>query len=368
MRRLAQGWAAAWLAGMLAACGGSSSPQAAQAVASGQGLLGVSASEREALQALHAQALAAGETEAIAYIGSVADELRPLVDEFAATFPGVRLNLQRLMGDKLQVRVDAEFSSGRRSADLIIGGLTDLLALTQAERLQATAPPTVGPLPARFSAPGGVYHVPYKKGFAIAYNPTLIERNALPSTIAELADPKWRNRFGYPGLGVAGPGDVVLALNDREGRLTAAQLHAIHENGVHGPPSSELVPQVAQGRLLFTVWTGAAAIIGQKAQGANVDIAFAPQLGVHLDTGVGLLKGAPRPHAARLAQAWLFTPRAQALLAELNFYGTMPDAPIPAGFPPLADYLNADLTENTELLALLTRFREKRKALQGATR
>jgi iron(III) transport system substrate-binding protein len=360
--------AAIWLAALslIAAC----SPQAAipagpPAVSEkAAGLITQeSPAENAALQTLYRQALQNNEKEAVAYIGSVPEELQPLMDAFTARFPGLQLNLQRMMGDKLHARIDAEFNSGRHAADMVFGGLTDMRTLLRNGRLAAYVPPTLGALDRQFYGPGDFYHAPFKKGFSIAYNPTLIKKEELPATIADLVNPKWKGRFAYPSLAIFGPGDLVLALSQKNGALTDAQLQWIEANGLHGPPTSELIPSVAQGRLLFTVWSGSAAIVGQQLQGANLGIAFLPKLGVHLNTGIGLLQGAPHLNAARLAKAWLFTPQAQAILADLNFYGTMPDAPAPRGFPPLNTYLNKDLPEDDQLIRLLETFHTHKAAV-----
>ena len=327
-----------------------------------------SAHDRAALDSLYQAARQAGETETVAYIGSVPEELQPLMDAFSKRFPGIRLNLQRMMGDKLHIRLDAEFNSGRRAADLVFGGLTDLSTLTASQRLESYTPDTLGALDRQYYGPGDYFHAPFKKGFAVAYNPTLIKKNELPASIAELVNPKWKDRFGFPALARFGPGDLVLALSQQHGELSAEQLRSISNNGLHGPPTSELIPAVAQGRLLFTVWSGAAAIVGQQVQGANLDIAFLPKLGVHLNTGVALLKGAPHPHAARLATSWLFTPQAQKIIADLNFYGTMPGAPLPPGFPPLSEYLNGTQPEDAHLVKLLEDFDVYKIAASGARR
>lgn len=351
---------------LLSAC--SPSSDSTPPAASGTSDPGENAADRAALDHLYQLARQTGEIEAVAYIGSVPEELQPLMDAFGRRFPGIRLNLQRMMGDKLHIRIDAEFHSGRRAADLVFGGLTDLSTLTANQRLESYTPDTLGALDKQYYGPGNYFHAPFKKGFAVAYNPTLIKKNELPASVAELVNPKWKDRFGFPSLARFGPGDLVLALSQQHDELSTAQLRAISNNGLHGPPTSELIPAVAQGRLLFTVWSGAAAIVGQQMQGANLDIAFLPKLGVHLNTGVALLKGAPHPYAARLAKSWLFTPQAQKILADLNFYGTMPDAPLPQGFPPLAAYLNGNQPEDARLIKLLEDFDVYKIATSGARR
>jgi len=65
--------------------------------ASGTSDLSENAADRAALDHLYQSARQAGEIEAVAYIGSVPEELQPLMDAFGRRFPGIRLNLQRMM-------------------------------------------------------------------------------------------------------------------------------------------------------------------------------------------------------------------------------------------------------------------------------
>lgn len=346
---------------VLNGCGNSEASTAPRPV---NGLVGIdqrltgTAADKAALRQLYQDTLTAGEGETVIYISSVAEEVQPLADAFARAFPGVRANFQRLMGDKLRARLDGEFNSGKHAADVIVGGsIAQTLNSMPLERWEAFVPPTASTLAPRYRDANGYYHVAFQKGFTTAYNPSLIAKNAVPRTIGDVLDPRWKGRYGHLNFGATMAGDAALLELYRAGQLDDAGLREFAGAGAAVPPSSELVPWVAQGRLAFTVWINAAAVIPQQQKGANVALAFSPQLDLLVDTGIGILKHAPNPHAARLLTAWMFTPEAQSILGELNFYGVMPNAPKAKDLPPRDQYRNKDFTETPKVLTDLQEFR-----------
>jgi iron(III) transport system substrate-binding protein len=319
-----------------------------------------SAADKSSLLQLYRDTLQAGEPEAVVYISSVAEELQPLTQAFADAFPGVKINFQRLMGDKLRARLDGEFNSGKHAADIVIGGsIGQTLSSMPKDRWQSYLPATASTLAARYRDPDNFYHIVYKKSFTLAYNPSLIKPEDIPRTIGQVLDARWKNRYSHPSFGAFSTADAAVRRLYEKGELNDSQLAAFVDNGMPAPPSSEIVPWVAQGRLVFAVWLNAAAVLAQQAQGANVALAFSPALDILSETGIGILKGAPHPQAARLVTAWLYTPRAQAILSQLNFYGVMPGTPLPAGLPAPDQYLNADDVEDEQLLRDLSTFRRQ---------
>lgn len=355
-------------AGILAAALGISGcrdGEAKTSQASGGALAGLdqrltgSPQDKTALRQLYEDTLKSGESETVIYISSVAEEVQPLADAFARAFPGVRANFQRLMGDKLRARLDGEFNSGKRAGDIVIGGsIAQTLDSMPRDRWESFRPPTAGALEPRFRDADGYYTVAFQKGFTIAYNPSLIAAKDVPRDIRQVLDPRWKGRYGHLNFGATLAGDSALLKLYRDGQLNDAGLAEFAGGGGAAvPPSSELVPWVAQGRLAFTVWINAAAVIPQQQKGANVALSFSPRLDLLIDTGIGILKRPPNPHAARLLTAWIFTPEAQKILGELNFYGAMPDAPKARDLPPRDQYLNKDFAEDQKVLNELKEFR-----------
>ncbi|MBF3213783.1 hypothetical protein HKT45_21220, partial [Pseudomonas aeruginosa] len=69
------------------------------------------------------------------------------------------------------------------------------------------------------------------------------------------------------------------------------------------------------------------------------------------------------PHAARLFKNWLFTPRAQAIIAAKEYaYGTAPNAPAPKGFPAIDSFAQKSIPFD-QVNAYFDRYREKTQAI-----
>ena len=74
--------------------------------------------------------------------------------------------------------------------------------------------------------------------------------------------------------------------------------------------------------------------LGAKKAGAPVGFTLLDDGNYTVTLYMGLLKGAPDLLAAKLYEAWLFTPQAAKVLAAEGTYSALPGAPSPAGLPP----------------------------------
>jgi iron(III) transport system substrate-binding protein len=193
-----------------------------------------------------------------------------------------------------------------------------------------------------------------------------VPQGEIPATVADVLNAKWRSRYTFPSSGAASPSGTALAILADRGEVTDAQVIAFDKYGSGGPPSSELIPAVAQGRYAFALWTNAAAVIAQRDEGAPLQVAFSPKLSVLTNVGSGVLAQAPHPNSAKLFTAWLLTPKAQKILTDLYFYGAQPTAPLPKGFPAASQFLNGDLPEDEAYAARITAFQKRRATLAAA--
>lgn len=352
----------------LGACGQSTAPAADADAATVKAGLSGDAASRDALYALYAAARLANEPGATVYVASVPEELKPLSDAFATAFPGLKADFQRYIGDKLAARLDGEYGSGKHTGDVVLASVIEQRNLGAAGRLTAWTPPTLAGLEAGDRDAKTFWHVPYRKVFTLAYNPGLVPVAQVPATLADVLDPKWRNRYAFPSAGIAGPSVTALSLLADKGQASDAQIIALDLYGTGGPASSELIPSVAQGRYAFALWTNAAAVIAQRDEGAPLQVAFSSTLSVTTNVAAGVLAQAPHSESAKLFVAWLFTPAAQKIITDLYFYGAQPDAPLPKGFPDPSTLLNAGVAEDEAFAAHMTAFYRHRAALVVASR
>lgn len=354
----------------LSACGGEKAAPTPIATADQvtANLPGVETAAQRQLADLYLAARAAGEPGATIYVASVPEELKPVADAFAEAFPGLKADYQRFIGDKLTARLDGEYGSGQHTGDVVLSSFNEAARLAAIGRLQAYEPPTLGDLPQTLRSPQKTYYAPYKKAFTLLYNTRLVGKDEIPRTIQDVLQPKWRDRYIAPGSGAAGPIDTALAILLARGDLSDAQVADFERYGDVGPPSSELIPNVAQGRYAFALWSNAAAGIAQRDRGAPIEIGFSPDLSIQTNVAAGILSKAPHLNSAKLFEAWLFTPKAQAILADIYFYPAQPGAPTPKGFPPIAGNLNGALAEDGAYFDRIRAFRDRRVAVARQNR
>lgn len=317
---------------------------------------------QEVLARLYERARAAGERQVVLYTAFAG--ATPLWDVFNRRFPEVQVVPAQAAAASLFTRLSAEQRSGNHAGDVVLSGFSDMAELVRQGRLVAESPETAADLPARFREPDEKYQLPWQNVFTVAYHTGLTEPSALPRSLDDLLDPAWRGRIVFPRLAGTSVSDVVLATLVNSGKFDDKSLHLLREHS-RQLEMSELVSGVAQGRIPFSVWTPAQSIALLADSGAPVKSAFPPGVAVLFGPGVGLVERAPHPHAARLFKAWLFSAHGQdAIARQLYSYGTIPGAPIPAGFPALASYDQKDLPL-ADANRILTEFRQRTLAIWG---
>ncbi len=293
------------------------------------------------------------------------EELKPLTAAFAKTFPGLQANYQRYIGDKLDARLDGEYASGKHSADLLLQSFIDVRGLKAAGRLAPLDLPDPEVIDPQYRDPRGDYVAVYQKTFVVAYNPNSVPEAQVRRTIAQIVDPRWKDRYAFPSAGnvSGGTGDTPLSILTARNAVDDGAIRQLFANGTAGPPTSELLPALAQGRYAFAIWVNAAAVQAQADRGAPLRLVFPPDLSFLANVDAAILDKAPHPISSRLFVAWLLTPAAQQALARLNFYPTAKSAPIPAGYPARTGYLNGAVPEDDAWADRVTRFHAHRLAI-----
>ncbi|MBT2207261.1 MULTISPECIES: ABC transporter substrate-binding protein [Actinomadura] len=347
-RKLLAGAAIAPLIALLAACGGSDAAGGGGSAgpAKADDLAGVDAAGKAELDRLYKAAKSSGKTTVHLYSPYAPSDpneaLGKVFATFAATYPGIKVDAQLLSGAQLFAKVDGEFASGKRTADAVLSGPSDVGYFLGQKRLAAYDPPTAAKLAADFKEPDHRYNVPFQSLFGLVYNTRLVRKGEAPTTLAGVLDPKWKGRltFGQPN-GVS-PTDFSLATLKTNGLLNEDQLKQLNtlvpvENRYKSVVDA--VQAVAQGRYGLTIWGPSQIAANAKERGAPIAVGSLTDAWVLNGPGYGVLEGAPNADAAKLLETWLFTPTAQKQIAEYSYnYGTIPGSSAPPGFPDLSGY------------------------------
>jgi iron(III) transport system substrate-binding protein len=140
--------------------------------------------------------------------------------------------------------------------------------------------------------------------YVLVYNTKQVKKADLPTSLEQLADPKWKGRFGMSNVN-ASPLDLVGVDIGAEkvGELTK-KLVANQPRYKAGPPA--VVGAVASGEIALALCGYTALAESLKAKGAPIDWVVLDTLPLQplLDF---MLKGAPQPTLGKLFLAWLVT-------------------------------------------------------------
>ncbi|HZU18626.1 MAG TPA: extracellular solute-binding protein [Candidatus Dormibacteraeota bacterium] len=324
---------------LLVACGGATTSAGQAGAGSSAAALGGAAAAKQ-LTSLYQQARNAGETQVIVYAPD-APALKVVYDAFSKRFPEIKVQAQLLTGSQLVTRIDEEFVSGKHTADLLDVPGDEIWRSYAHGYLVPYDPPTAQGLRNtgyQMVGPDHAWTTPYAKLNGILYNTDLVKSSQAPKSYAALLQPQWR-------------GKVVITDPRQIGATSGLLIELVHYGLVsddfvqrfraQNPVVVPHVPQVAQlvggGEYPLAIPYGVQSVIQDRQQGAPEGLVLSLKEGAEIaHSPVGLLKGAPHPHAARLLEAWMLTPEGQRALATAGFYGTMPGSPSPAGFPSLS--------------------------------
>lgn len=304
----------------------------------GATVLSGSPEERSELQSLYQEALARGEHQVYVFSTTGAWEWEKLWERFEQSFPGMQVIYSHISPAQVMPRMNAEAAAGKFYGDVYL--LQANLAPTVAAGgyFASYTPSTVARLAARYHDEAGYLHYALAKVFGLVYNPALVDEAELPTRIEDVLAPRWHGRFAYikPASG-NGTSDIAIATLHAHQAITDEQLQGLMDNGSFGAIEAGIA-YVSQGRQLLQLWGYLPTVIRQRELGAPVAIRFVPDFSINVPYAAAINKSSVRPYAARLLKAWLFTPDAQASLAnDVGMLPLMPDAPVPQYYPEYMD-------------------------------
>ncbi len=307
------------------------------------------------IQGLYQKALDADEHEVVLY--TAFPDTVALWQAFNEEFPGIQL--RPAMADQIYTRLASETSSGRHLGDVIVTGYGELSELVRQQRLDKEVPENTEILPAQYKDPDGYFQLPWVNAFTLGYNTQKVKPEDVPQTWAQILDPAWKGQFSHVRFVGASPFDAAVILLQEAHTLRDADLQILHDNAQPVDSPGTLISNLAQGRLSFILWAPAQGIARIRDSGAPIELAFPKDVAILYGPGVALIKGAPHPNAARLFKHWLFTPRAQAIIASKEYsYGTVPGSPSPKGFPSI-DSFKQTFIPYTQVNQFFDQYRQK---------
>jgi iron(III) transport system substrate-binding protein len=140
--------------------------------------------------------------------------------------------------------------------------------------------------------------------YVMVYNTKLVKKAEVPASLAELAEPKWRGRFGMSNTEPSPLQYLALEQGVEEVVALAKRLVANSPRYKAGPPA--IVGAISGGEIAVGVSGYTALAEALKAKGAPVDWVVLDKLPL-VPVFDFMLKGAPQPTLGKLFLAWLVT-------------------------------------------------------------
>ena len=213
--------------------------------------------------------------------------------------------------------------AGRPRADLFWNNeILNTIRLHREGLLAPFTPEHADEIPGQYKAADGTWYGFAARARVLIVNTETVPEDRRPSSIRDLADPKWEGKAGIakPLFGTTASHAACLfaAWGDERAK---AYFESLKANGVRVLSGNKQVAQdVASGRLAFGLTDTDDAMVMLEQLGAPVAIVYPDQgegeLGtLFIPNTLAMIKGGPDPEAAVLLADAILTPEVEAALA-----------------------------------------------------
>lgn len=289
------------------------------------------------MKALYDAAVESGKTTVTIY-GATELDREPVYEVFEKRFPGIEVKAGFV--PDLRSKLEQEFATGQLTIDLLQDGDASQSNLASQGRFENYTPVLAAALEPQYTDGEGFLASASAVGMGIAYNSDQVTSDDVPTEWHDLTDPKWKDQIVMFPADQPGPTSSTLSQMLWDGRFTMDFVEGLAANTPGAVDTVQAVgTKVASGEYdlgavyAYSFYKRAIAegdsplkFIFPLADGNR----FSPMY-------LGVLSGAPSPDAAKLLEAWMFTPEAQQTVTDVGLWGTMPDAPGVDDYPALKD-------------------------------
>src|SRR3981189_3717731 len=238
---------------------------------------------------------------------------------FEAQYPGIQVQIERSGSERLFQRIDQEFASGIRAADVV--NSSDASHFITWKKNRWLAPFVTEDIAQHFLAeyrdPEGMSATTRIYLSSIAYNTNLVKPDDAPKSFADLLDPKWAGKMvkGHPAYS----GTIMTTTFQLVRELGWDYYEKLSKQRVMQVQSSTDPPKkLALGERAIMADGNEYNVVLLKEAGQPVDPVY-PTEGTPTVSGpTGIFATAPHPKAARLFQAWLHTRETQQFFVDFT--------------------------------------------------
>src|SRR5215475_7985937 len=258
---------------------------------------------------------------------------------FEDKYPGVTCKVERTGAERILQRIGQEYSANVHAVDVVNSSDASHLVYWKDQGLLAPYLPedVAKYYPDEHKDADGTYASFRVFLCVIAYNTSLVKKEEAPKSFADLLDPKWKGKIvkAHPGYS----GTIMTATYQMSRDLGWEYFEKLAQQSIMQVQSSADPPKrLALGERAVMADGNEYNIFQIKEKGGPVEPVYATE-GTPLVVGPnGIFKAAPNPNAARLFQAYCFTPECQQLVIDEGGLRSMhPLAKEKPGRRPFAD-------------------------------
>src|SRR5215475_8983893 len=262
-----------------------------------------------------------------------------IAKSFEAKFPGVAVRVERTGAERVFQRIGQEYGSNIHAVDVANSSDAAHFIVWKGQGLlEPYVPEDVAKFyPVEHKDPDGMFASFRVWVSIIAYNTNLVKKEEAPKSFADLLDPKWKGKIvkAHPGYS----GTIMTATYQMQRDLGWGFFEKLAQQSIMQVQSSADPPKrLALGERAVMADGNEYNIFQIKEKGGPVEPVYATE-GTPLVVGPnGIFKAAPNPNAARLFQAYCFTPECQQLVIDEGGLRSMhPLAKEKPGRRPFAD-------------------------------
>src|ERR1700754_167719 len=238
---------------------------------------------------------------------------------FEAAYPGISVQIERSGSERLFQRIDQEFSSNIRAADVInTSDASHTIPWKKNGWLAAFVPEDVANhFPAEYHDPDGMYAHTRIWLSSIAYNTNLVKPEDAPKSFADLLDPKWAGKMvkGHPAYS----GTIMTATFQMVRELGWEYFEKLSKQRVMQVQSSTDPPKkLALGERAVMADGNEYGVVLLKEAGQPVEPVYPTEGLPTISAPTAIFAGAPHPNAAKLFQAWFHTRETQQFFTDFT--------------------------------------------------
>ena len=238
---------------------------------------------------------------------------------FEAKYPGVAMRVERSGAERLFQRIGQEYGSNIHAVDFVNSSdAAHFIVWKRDGLLAAYVPEDVAQhYPAEHRDPDGLFATWRATLSVIGYSTKLVKQEEAPKSFADLLDAKWSGKIvkahpGYSGTIMTATFQVARDLGWEYFEKLSAQ-RIMQVQSAADPPK-----KLALGERAVMADGVEYGMFLLKDKGEPVEIVY-PAEGTPLIIGPnGVMKKAPNPNAARLAQSFMFSLECQQLMVDFG--------------------------------------------------